>query len=105
MRCGVELTKLILKRYPELKKFVNEEGFLFCRLLKAFYGCIQASKLWQNKLMKFLKTQGYEQCPIDPCILQRIHGDKIYLLLVLVDVDDTLIIADAKEVQRVEGSF
>ena len=71
--------------------------------MKALNGCNQASKLWNNKIMKFLRTQGYEQYPIDPCVLNRIHGEKIYLLL--VNVDDIIIVADAKEVQRLKEAF
>ena len=103
MRCGRELTRMIVKRYLEFKKYVSKKGFLYCHLLKALYGCIQASKLWYNKLMKFLTAQGYEQSPIDPCVLRRIDGEKIYLLLVYVD--DILVLADKPEIQKFKIAF
>ena len=69
MRCNPDLTRLIIEIYLELKKYVNERGYLYCKLLEALYGCIQASKLWFNKLVKFLKQDGYEQSPTDPSMI------------------------------------
>lgn len=103
MRCGRELTKLIVKRFPEFEKYVSKQGFLYCKLLKALYGCIQASKLWFNKLVKFLKKQGYEQSPTDPCVMRKVVNDKIYILLIYVD--DILVIADKAEINRLKDEF
>ena len=85
MRCSKELTQLIVEVYPHLKKFMSDKGYLFCKLLKALYGCVQASKLWFNKLVKFLQEEGYEQSPIDPCVMRRIVGNDVWLLLIYVD--------------------
>jgi hypothetical protein len=49
------LTKLIVEVLPGLKKFVQDDGVMYCRLLKTLYGCIQASKLWFNKLTRILR--------------------------------------------------
>ena len=82
---------------------MNAKGFLYYHLLKALYGCIEASKLWYNKLMKMLIAQGYEQSQIDPCVLRRIDNEKISLLLVYVD--DILVLADKQEIQRLKVAF
>ena len=63
IRCNKDLTRLIVEALPAIAKYVTKEGILFCRLLKALYGCVQASKLWFDKLTKFLRTQGYEHSP------------------------------------------
>ena len=81
MRCNKELTKLIVEVYPHLQKFLSKSGYLYCRLLKALYGCVQASKLWFDKLIKFLRKEGYEQSPIDPCVMRRIAGKKGWLFI------------------------
>ena len=60
MHCSKELTQLIVEVYVHLKKFMSDKGYLFCRLLKALYGCVQANKLWFNQLVKFLQGEGYE---------------------------------------------
>ena len=98
MRCNKELTRLIVEVYPDLKKFVSKAGYLYCRLLKALYGCVQASKLWFDKLIKFLRREGYEQSPIDPCVMRRIVGNQVWLLLIYVD--DILVIADKSVIER-----
>ena len=97
MQCSKELTQLIVEVYLRLQKFVNDEGYLFCKLLKALYGCMQASKLWFNKLIKFLQQEGYEQSSRDPCVMRKIVGNDVWLLLIYVD--DILVIADTAEIE------
>ena len=82
MRCDKNLTKLIVEVYPQFKKYVSKDGYLYNRLKKALCGCIQASNLWFKKLVKFLVTQGYEQSPTNPCVMRRVVNGKIFLLLI-----------------------
>lgn len=103
MRCNKDLTKLIVEVYPHLQKFVSTKGYMYCRLLKALYGCVQASKLWFDKLIKFLRSEGYEQSPIDPCVMRKVVGDRVWLLLICVD--DILVIADKEEIERLKTRF
>ena len=59
IQCDKNLTRLIVDILPGIKKFVTERGTLYCQLLKALYGCVQASKLWYNKLTRFFcETKG-----------------------------------------------
>eukprot|EP00590_Aulacoseira_subarctica_P002999 CAMPEP_0172416062 /NCGR_PEP_ID=MMETSP1064-20121228/2499_1 /TAXON_ID=202472 /ORGANISM="Aulacoseira subarctica , Strain CCAP 1002/5" /LENGTH=671 /DNA_ID=CAMNT_0013153423 /DNA_START=324 /DNA_END=2338 /DNA_ORIENTATION=+ len=102
IRCNKDLTKLIVEVLPGIKKYVTKDGVLFCRLMKALYGCVQASKLWFNKLTKFLRAQGYEHSPTDPCV-NKIVGDKIFLLVIYVN--DILILADESEINRLHEVF
>jgi Reverse transcriptase (RNA-dependent DNA polymerase). len=67
------------------------------------YGCIQASKLWYDNLIAFLKRLGYEVCPTDRCVLRKVVGEKVHLLLVYVD--DILIIAEDNEIERIKKAF
>ena len=46
IRFDKELTRLIFEQLPGLKKYVTSDGKMYCRLLKALYGCVQATKLW-----------------------------------------------------------
>ena len=46
IQCDKNLTRLIVDVLPGIKKYVMKRGTLYCQLLKASYGCIQASKLW-----------------------------------------------------------
>ena len=103
MHCNRDLTRLIVEVYPDLQKFVRKNGYFYCGLLKALYGYVQASKLWFDKLIKFLKQEGYKQSPIDPCVMRRIVGDKVWLLLIYVD--DILVIADRAEIERLQKRF
>jgi hypothetical protein len=48
------LTEKVVKILLDLKKYVGEDCLLYYKLLKALYGFVQASKLWFEKLTKFL---------------------------------------------------
>jgi hypothetical protein len=44
IKCMGMLKREVLDIYPEYQKYVGEDGVLYCKLQKVFYGCIQASK-------------------------------------------------------------
>ena len=58
------------------------------RLKKALYGTKQAARLWQQALVKRLKTMGFTQSAHDPCLFRYVgeHGE----CLVAAYVDDLL---------------
>jgi len=103
IRCDKELTRHIVEVLPAIKKYVTKDGILYCRLLKALYGCVQASKLWFNKLTKFLRAQGYEHSPTDPCVMRKLVNGKVFLLVIYVD--DILVIADEAEIEQLNQEF
>ncbi len=57
IKCDRKLTSSIVKILPGIKKYVQKDGTSFCRLLKALYGCVQASKLWFNKFEQVLASR------------------------------------------------
>ena len=54
VQCRGKLKDMVLKVLPDLGQYVGSDGVLYCRLKKALYGCVQASKLWYEKLRAFL---------------------------------------------------
>ena len=82
---------------PAIKKYVTPAGTLYCKLVKALYGCVQASRLWYNKLTKFSRELSYEHSPTDPCIMRKIVDGNVYLLVIYVD--DILILAPEDEIE------
>lgn len=88
-----QLKDLILDLYTECSKYIGKDDVSYCKLLKALYRCVQASKLWYEKVHKFLQVLGYVQ-------FRRVVGDKVYLLTLYVD--DILLIAEELEIQHVE---
>lgn len=103
VRCDKNLTRLIVEVLPGIKKYVTKDGALYCQLLKALYGCVQASKLWYNKLTRFLRSLGYEQSPTDPCIMRKIENGQVFLLVIYVD--DILVLANTEEMECVKQAF
>ncbi len=85
---------MALKEYGDLGKL---------KLLKSLYGCVQASKLWFEKLTKVLRHEGYEHSPTDPCVMRRIARSVIFLLMIYVD--DILVLIDEAELKRIQEFF
>jgi len=98
-----KLREMILRVKPELATYVGDDGILYGKLLKALYGCVQASRLWYEKLKEVLIKLGYEQSETDPCIFRRVVEDRVFLLIVYVD--DILILATVDEIRRIEDFF
>ena len=68
------------------------------KLRKALYGTKQASKLWQDTLIRHLKTMGFHQLKNDPCIfMMRVRS---HTLIVGVYVDDVVLAHDSPELLR-----
>ena len=103
VQCRGKLKDLILKVLPYLREYLGSNGVLYCRLRKALYRCVQASKLWYERLRAFLRTLGYEQSETDPCVFRRIVENRVYLFMVYVD--DLLIFASDKELKWIEQAF
>jgi hypothetical protein len=101
VQCRGKLKELILRVLPNLEKYVGNDSILYCRLKKALYGCVQASKLWNEKLRAFLIRLGYEQLETEPCAFRKIVGNRVYLITVYVD--DLLIFATQDELDRIKS--
>jgi hypothetical protein len=94
---------MILRVKPDLATYVGKDGVLYGKLLKALYGCVQASCLWYERLREALIELGYFQSETDRCIFHRIVGEQVYLLIVYVD--NILILATDEEIRDLEKCF
>jgi hypothetical protein len=103
IKCMRLLRDLIVDLYPEYEKYVGKDGVLYCKLLKALYGCVQASKLWYQKVSKLIESLGYVRGEVDPCVFRRVVEEKVYLLTLYVD--DILLIAERMEIERIGKAF
>jgi hypothetical protein len=95
MRIDNKISKYVVEEFPELGRYMEEDGCIYTILQKAMYGCVQASALWYKLLRKVLEGLGYEASETDRCVFRKINGKKIYVLLVYVD--DVLALVDAVE--------
>jgi len=103
VQCRGKLKDMVLKVLPELVEYVESDGVLYCRLKKALYGCMQASKLWYEKLRAFLIQLGYEQSETDLCVFRKVVGEHVFLITVYVD--DLLIFAMHDELDKLKEAF
>jgi hypothetical protein len=94
MKIGKDLASRVVKPYPEYAGFIDDKGNLFIEMLQAMYGCVQVNLLWHRLLVKVMKSMGFKQCEVDPCILHLIDG--LMVNIILIYVDDLLLFASKK---------
>jgi len=88
VRYEPEMTALLVECDPSLEEYVHHDGTLVCKLKKALYGCIQAAKLWNEKLTKFLKNDGFVANDYDPCVFNKSDNDE--QITICLHVDDCM---------------
>jgi len=98
MKIDQKISRYVIKLFPELEDMLEEDGCLYTQLLKAMYGCIQASALWYALIKSFLVELGYECSETDRCVFRKRVGNRIYLLLLYVN--DISAQVDKQEAER-----
>ena len=88
MKLDRYVSKILCDHIRKWKKYVDREGCITVRLLKALYGLPEASKLWYEHLTMFLSKLGYTICPNDKCMLVR--QDESGYSRICLHVDDFL---------------
>jgi hypothetical protein len=96
MKISKGLASRVVRLYPEYARFVDEKGNIFVQMLKAMYGCVQASLLWHKLLVKVLKDIGFQQCE---CVMRLLDG--LTVSIIMIYVDDLLLIAPKQVVNMV----
>jgi len=101
LRLNQKIAANVINLYPAYTVFLQPDGSLLTEMLKAMYGCVQASSLWFALLMKLLLSQGYVASEVDRCVLRRASGGMIFCIMIYVD--DLLIFASKVETERIRN--
>lgn len=96
---------IIMKLPPGIETLRAIRPGLVCRLLRSIYGLKQSGRLWNQKVVAFFRSLGFEALNADPSILirQESGGD---ITMVSVYVDDFLLASkDRKSVDWIKESL
>ena len=88
-----ELAELMIKLEPRVyRKYVASDArgkpVLYVRLQKALYGLLRSALLFYRKFRAELEAYGFEVNPYDPCVANKMVGDK--QMTVIWHVDDIM---------------
>ncbi len=75
MRLDNKVTSYIKEMYPHLKVYAEQDGCLYVELLKAVYGCVQASPLWYSLISSTLESMKYQVSETDRCVFRKQVGE------------------------------
>jgi hypothetical protein len=103
MKVDPKITRMAKEMYPEFNEFVWKDECLYTILLKAMYGCIQASALWYVLIRSVIKGMNYTVSETNKCVFMKQVGDRVFLLLLFVD--DILAVVDAEEAKKLKAKL
>ena len=69
-----------------------------CKLRKGLYGLKQGGRIWNAKIDKYLRTQGYNPSDADPCIYVKSNEGKICIIALYID--DTVIASNCEDMMK-----
>jgi hypothetical protein len=102
------MADVLCERDKDFLPFLDKNGKVLVKLLKAQYGCVESAKLWYNHISKAIISYGFQVNPFDQCLFQKQEGE-IWTYITLY-VDDLLIVSDDKNrvdetIQRLRDTY
>ena len=52
------------------------------KLARSLYGLKQASRTWQNRLVRAMRCLGFEQCAADACVMRLVENGTVSMVVV-----------------------
>ncbi len=84
---------IFIKLPPGIRDLRSVRKGLVCRLLRSIYSLKQSGRLWNQKVITFLKTLGFNLLNTNPSILVSTR-DGGEILMISVYVDDFLLVSN-----------
>ena len=64
-----EITRMLVQEFSELGEFVDHQGRLIVRIVKALYGLVQSAALWFALLYGYLVELGFVSNWVSKCVM------------------------------------
>ncbi|CAB0009315.1 unnamed protein product [Nesidiocoris tenuis] len=88
------LTEEVYMRQPH--GFDDGSGRV-CKLKRSLYGLKQSPRCWNQRFVKFMKSQQLQQSKADPCLFIKKCGNE-NVFMVAIYVDDGILVGDKSEI-------
>lgn len=98
MKIQKDVAKVIVDEMPELKCYLDHNGAMFVKIVRAIYGLIESGALWNQHLTDTLIKLGYQQLKADGCVFKKSNNG--IQTFIGVYVDDLLICCDDEKVRQ-----
>ena len=85
MRLDSKVSKIIIQKFPYYKNFLQPNGTIIVKLLRALYGCLESARLWYNHISTFLISIGFVKSNYDECVFTQFHEDDLVEIGMFVD--------------------
>ena len=64
---------------------IESQEHMVCKLHKSIYGLKQASRSWNKRFDKVIKSFGLDQKEEEPCVYRKMQDDIVVFLILYVD--------------------
>jgi hypothetical protein len=79
------LAKMLVKVAPEFKQYLCPKGGVYCDLIGALYGTIEAARIWYEHISATLTRLGFKANQLEPCVFERGSGEEWIIVTLYVD--------------------
>jgi hypothetical protein len=92
MKIDPKIAKIMVEMDPSVKGFLNPDGSLYVRIVKALYGLQESAKLWYELLSLKLLGMGFVRSNYDHSLYyKKVVGKDGKVVIVLIYVDDLIL--------------
>lgn len=91
VRLDARVSELLVRISPDYAEYVQADGTIVVRLLKALYGLLQSGKRWHDYLIEVLEGFGFDKSRYDPCLFMLYGEDGTLLAILVLFVDDMIL--------------
>jgi len=67
MKFPIYLVQLLVLADSTVKDFMQPDGTIFVKIVRALYGLPGSAKRWNSHFTTVLTSTGYVQCASEPC--------------------------------------
>jgi hypothetical protein len=100
MKLEPYVADIMVEMDPTVQEYLEEDGSMHVRIVKALYGLQESAKLWYVTLGKTLCSIGFQRSNYDHALYYKRVGAE--LVVILVYVDDMILAGEEQQVLQVK---
>lgn len=85
MKLEPRVAELMIEMDESVRQYLEEDGSMYVKIVKALYGLQESAKLWYETLGKTLLNMGFTRSNYDHACFYKMVGNDLVVILIYVD--------------------